>query len=267
VALDHTRNLGTDRPTIAGEKAGIIKPGGAIVTAERSPDVLAVIADEASKMGGSVVAIGREFDLSENRIAFGGRYLSVRTSAASYEGIFLPLHGAHQGVNAATALEAVTRFIPARTLDQAVVAAGLSQVEVPGRLETIRSDDATVPVILDVAHNPDGMSALVTALLEAFAFDRVVFVVGILADKDHRGMIAEMARVPSRLILTQPRSVRSTSMHDLHASAGEFGLDSEEIEGVADAVKHALAAVEEGDLVCVTGSHYVVGEARPMLLP
>ncbi|MGH2756842.1 MAG: bifunctional folylpolyglutamate synthase/dihydrofolate synthase [Actinomycetota bacterium] len=267
VALDHTGNLGADRPTIAREKAGIVKPGGGVVTAERTPEVLDVIAGEASKVGGQVIAIGRDFDVAENRVAFGGRYLSLRTSTTSYEGLFLPLHGAHQGINAATALEAVTRFIPARTLDQAVVAVGLSQVEVPGRLETIRSDDATVPIILDVAHNPDGMSALVTSLLEAFAFDRVVFVVGILGDKDHRGMIAEMARVPARLILTQPRSVRSTSIDDLRASAKDLGLETEEIDDVADAVKHALADVAEGDLVCVTGSHYVVGEARPVLLP
>jgi dihydrofolate synthase/folylpolyglutamate synthase len=94
-----------------------------------------------------------------------------------------------------------------------------------------------------------------------------VFVVGILGDKDHRGMIAEMARVPSRIILTQPRSVRSTPPDELRASATEFGLESEDIDDVADAVKHALADVQEGDLVCVTGSHYVVGEARPTLLP
>jgi dihydrofolate synthase/folylpolyglutamate synthase len=193
--------------------------------------------------------------------------MSIRTSATTYEGLFLPLHGAHQGVNAATALEAVTRYIPARILDQAVVAAGMSAVEVPGRLETIRSDEVAVPIILDVAHNPDGMSALVTSLLEAFAFDRVVFVVGILGDKDHHGMIAEMARVPCRLIVTQPRSGRSISIDDLRSSAEQFDLDCEVVDDVSDAVKHALAGVAEGDLVCVTGSHYVVGEARPVLLP
>jgi dihydrofolate synthase/folylpolyglutamate synthase len=267
VALDHTANLGSDRPTIAREKAGIIKPDGDVITAERSPEILAVIADEAARAEGRVLVLDRDFELLENQVAFGGRYMSIRTSATTYEGLFLPLHGAHQGVNAATALEAVTRYIPARILDQAVVAAGMSAVEVPGRLETIRSDEVAVPIILDVAHNPDGMSALVTSLLEAFAFDRVVFVVGILGDKDHHGMIAEMARVPCRLIVTQPRSGRSISIDDLRSSAEQFDLDCEVVDDVSDAVKHALAGVAEGDLVCVTGSHYVVGEARPVLLP
>ena len=267
VALDHTANLGSDRVTIAREKAGIIKSGGEVVTAERSPEVLAAIAEEAAKMGGRVIAIDRDFELIENRVAFGGRYLSLKRGQRTYEELFLPLHGAHQGVNAATALEAVCRYIPAQELDQAVVAAGLSQVEVPGRLETIRTDEVTVPVILDVAHNPDGMSALVTTLLETFAFDRVIFVIGILADKDHHGMISEMARVPCRVIVTQPRSVRSTSTEELMRSASKLGLECNAVDDVADSIKHALSEVAEGDLVCVTGSHYVVGEARSVLLP
>lgn len=267
IALDHTANLGPDRPTIAREKAGIIKEGSAVVTAERSPEVLAVIAEEAARVKGQVAAIDRDFELLENRVAFGGRYLSLRSSARSYEGVFLPLHGVHQGLNAATALEAVTRFIPARELDQEIVSHGLSQVAIPGRLETVRSDDVSVPIVLDVAHNPEGMSALITSLVEAFAFDRVIFVVGILGDKDHRGMLAEMTRVPCSLILTQPKSVRSMSIEDLRAVSNELQIEHEVIDDVPDALKHALANVVEGDLVCVTGSHYVVGEARPVLLP
>lgn len=267
VSLDHTGLLGTDRPTIAREKAGIIKENSTVVTGERSPDVLDVIREVAAGVGSDVAAIDRDFKLLENRVAFGGRYLGVRTSAGTYGDLFLPLHGAHQAMNAAIALEAVARFIPSKTPDQGLVTEGLAQVEAPGRLETVRTEEASVPVVLDVAHNPDGMSAMVTALLEAFAFDRVLFVVGILGDKDHRGMIAEMARVPCSLILTQPRSVRTIPVKELTEAATEFGLESEVVEDVAVAVKRAIASAGEGDLLCVTGSHYVVGEARPLLLP
>lgn len=267
VALDHTGLLGTDRPTIAREKAGIIKHQTTAVTGERSPEVLQAIREVAAAVGSDVAAIDRDFELLENRVAFGGRYLAVRTGAGTFGDLFLPLHGAHQATNAAIALEAVTRFIPGQALEHALVAEGLAQVDAPGRLETARTEETNVPIILDVAHNPDGMSAMVTALLEAFAFDRVVFVVGILGDKDHRGMIAEMARVPCRLLLTQPRSVRSTLAKELTDAAAGYGLESEVIEDVADALKHAIASAGEGDLICVTGSHYVVGEARPLLLP
>lgn len=267
VALDHTSHLGPDRVTIAKEKAGIVKAGGVVVTGERSPEVLAVIEAAATAARGGIARIGKEFDLLENRVAFGGRYLALDAGAGTYEDLFLPLHGAHQGINAALALEAVTRFIPAQPLEHVVVAEGLAATTAPGRMETVRTDDTTVPIVLDVAHNPDGMSAMVSSLVEAFAFDRVVFVVGILADKDHQGMLAEIARVPCVLMLTTPKSVRSTPLKDLLIAADEHGLSSKPVEDVADAVKHAMATAQERDLICITGSHYVVGEARALLLP
>jgi dihydrofolate synthase/folylpolyglutamate synthase len=120
--------------------------------------------------------------------------------------------------------------------------------------------------VLDVAHNPDGMSALVSSLAEAFAFERVVFVVGILQDKDHVGMLTEMARLPSILILTEPRFARSAPATELLEAAAGVGLPAEVEPDVTRAVDMALEAAGEMDLVCVTGSHYVVGEARPHLL-
>jgi dihydrofolate synthase/folylpolyglutamate synthase len=269
VQLDHTRLLGSDRPTIAREKAGIIKPGATVVTAERTPDVLGVIAEQAQAAGADMAVLDRDFAVLDNRVAFGGRYLSVRTSEGGYEGLYLPLHGAHQGTNAATALQAVAGFLASgeTRLGTEVVAEGLAETRVPGRLETVRvGDDQSAPVLLDVAHNPDGMSALISSLLEAFAFDRVRFVIGILDDKDYMGMLAEIARVPASLIATQAKTVRSVPLDRLVAAAEEFGLQCEAIDDVADAVKHALDAATDGELVCVTGSHYVVGEARDFLV-
>lgn len=265
IGLDHMALLGSDRVTIAREKAGIVKPSSTVVTGERSPDVLAVIADESAAVGSDVAALGRDFDLTVNRVAFGGRYLSIRTSRATYDGMYLPLHGAHQGINAALALEAVTRFIPARELAADVVLEGFATTSVPGRTETIRTD-SPLPVILDVAHNPDGMSALITSLTEAFAFDRVVFVVGILEDKDHLGMLTEMQRVPSTLVVTEPEFARARSAGELEDAASSLGIEARAVPNVAAAVAAALEDAREGDLVCITGSHYVVGEARTFLL-
>lgn len=265
VGLDHMALLGSDRPTIAREKAGIVKANSVVVTGERSPDVLAVITQESAARDSEVVVLGRDFELTENRVAFGGRYLSLRTSRANYDGMFLPLHGAHQGVNAMLALEAVTRFIPARQLESEVLLEGFAAAYVPGRIETVRTD-ARLPVVLDVAHNPDGMSALITSLTEAFAFDRVVFVVGILEDKDHLGMLTEMQRVPASLVVTEPAFARARSSDDLMDAASSFGIEARVVPTVAAAVASALEDPRDGDLVCITGSHYVVGEARTLLL-
>ena len=262
VALDHTAMLGTDRVTIAREKVGIVKGDATVITAERAPDVLAVLEER-----GRTAKIGRDFDVLDNRVALGGRYLSLRGGGRDYDGLFLPVHGAHQGFNAATALEAVARFLPARELGHEIVAGGLAAARVPGRLETFRVDGLDAPVLLDVAHNPDGMSAAITAIIEAFAFERVIFVMGVLRDKDHEGMLSEIARVEGYVIATEARNARSVPAHELASSAASRGIESETIEGVDHALTRTRDVATGKDLICITGSHYVVGEARDVLLP
>jgi dihydrofolate synthase/folylpolyglutamate synthase len=211
--------------------------------------------------------MGPDFDITDNRVAFGGRYLSMGTTAGPYDGLFLPLHGAHQGANAAVALQAAASFLPAQRIDASVVADGFATAIVPGRLETMRgTDDGSPTVVLDVAHNPDGMSALIASLLEAFAFHSITFVLGILSDKDYEGMLAEMARVPGRIVATQPRTVRSVAAEDIQSAAAANGIEAMTVDSVADAVKIAISDTPQSDLVVVTGSHYVVGEARDLLL-
>ena len=267
IGLDHTQLLG-DRFSIAKEKVGIVKSEAEVITAERDPAIIDIIAGATEGAKGTLSMLGRDFSVIENKVAFGGRYLSFLLRSRSYEGLFLPLHGAHQGVNAATALEAVTSFLPPGSLGDEVVAEGFATVKVPGRLETVKTGrEDGIPVVLDVAHNPDGLSALVASLSEAFAFERVVFVVGILQDKDHEGMIAELTRVPSAVLFTQPRFARSASTNELEAAAERLGCPATSIADVATAVDAAMAEAGENDLVCVTGSHYVVGEARGHLLP
>jgi dihydrofolate synthase / folylpolyglutamate synthase len=266
VGLDHTQLLGEDRVTIAREKAGIIKSGAEVVTGERRPDVLSVIAEEAtSSKAASLAVIDKDFRLEDNRIAVGGRSLDIGSSVGLFEDVFLPLHGRHQGSNAAVAVESAVRFIPGKTLDREVIALGLGGAFVPGRLEVVRTGGSS-PVVLDVAHNPEGMSALVGSLMETFAFEHVTVVAGILADKDHAGMISELARLPCSLIVAQPKNARSAPVEELRAEAGELGLACDIVEDVGDALQKARAMTSAEELVCVTGSHYTVGEARDHLL-
>lgn len=267
IGLDHTALLGEDKKTIAGEKAGIIKPDAVAVTAERSPEILEIIDAEVKRASADVVRIERDFRLTDNRTAVGGRYLSMETTRHSYQGVLLPLHGGHQGVNALTAVEAVTQFLREKVLLDDVVAEGLAGAEVPGRLEQLHPDAGDAPAImLDVAHNPEGVSALVSSLTEAFAFERVIFVVGILGDKDYEGMLAELSRIPCSLVATEAKSVRSVTPTELERAAQELGLSCEVIGEIPAALRRAASMANESDMVCVTGSHYVVGEARSFLL-
>ena len=266
VGLDHTGLLGMERETIAKEKAGIIKGEAHVVTAERTPSVREVIVDEANSLNATLSLYDKDFSLADNRLAVGGRYVSITTSRRAYDGLFLPLHGGHQGMNAAVALEAATQFLN-KPLDDEVVVDGFASVHVPGRLETVRlqGEDA-VPVVIDVAHNPDGVSALVSSLVEAFSFERAVFVVGILGDKDYRGMLIELTRVPCSIVVTTPANVRSVDADELMRTAEALGLECAVETDVAAAVDTALQRAGAGEIVCVTGSHYVVGEARAHLV-
>ena len=266
IGLDHTALLGGTKQQIATEKAGIIKPGSVLVTGERFPDILALLTDEADRVGAETSLIGRDFEVLDDRLALGGRYVDLRSSRAEHLEVYLPLHGRHQAVNAALALEAVSRFIPAQELSDDLVHEGLGRVVLPGRLEIVRAASEDSPaVVMDVAHNPEGMSALVESLLDAFAFEEAAVVIGVLADKDHLGMLTELARMPCRLILTRAATARAMEPGEIATAARAVGLASEVVSDVATAIDVAVRETSPSDLVVVTGSHYVVGEARSSL--
>lgn len=264
IGLDHTEFMGSDRKGIAAEKSGIIKQEAIVVTGERDPEILTIIGDAASAAEAQMLVADRDFGVIENKVALGGRYLTMRTSAREYDGLFLPLHGSHQGNNAAVALQAVASFIPLQDLSDDVVNEGFASVRAPGRIETVPVE-GQAPVVLDVAHNPDGTSALVGALVETFAFERVVYVLGVLKGKDHSGILLELSRIPSMLVLTEPSVGRALPAAELADTADEFGIEYEIAGAVPDAIATALEIATPSNLVCITGSHYVVGEARTYL--
>ncbi|MDQ3766242.1 MAG: bifunctional folylpolyglutamate synthase/dihydrofolate synthase [Actinomycetota bacterium] len=277
VGLDHTGLLGSEPTVIAKEKAGIIKQDGVVVTGERLPDVLSVLDEAALGVAAPLLALGRDFHLVDNNVALGGRYLSIQTAGAAtdsggerekggdYSDLYLPLHGRHQGVNAAVALQAATMFLPAQSLSSDIVAEGFSATPRAGRLEVIRKAEAEASIVLDVAHNPAAMSVLVSSLAETFPFEQVHFVLGVLADKDLDGMLLEMARLNCSVVATQANSARSMPPQDIRVAAESSGLDCVVVGDLAAALAYARGATSMGDLICVTGSHYVVGEARGLL--
>ena len=134
--------------------------------------------------------------------------LDLRGRAGKYEGVYLPLYGDHQAQNAAVAVAAVESFLGdgTLTLDQDVVVEGLGSVTSPGRLQLIGIEPT---VLVDAAHNPHGASALRDALTEYFDFDEWTFVIGVLADKDAHGIVAELAPIAERFHVTRSTSDRA----------------------------------------------------------
>jgi len=275
ISLDHTELLGPDVASIAGEKAGIIAPGAVAVLARQPAEAAEVLLRRAVEVGASVAREGLEFGVRAREVAVGGQRLVLQGLAGPYDEVFLPLHGEHQARNAACALAAVEAFFgagPDRPLAAEAVRAGFAAADSPGRLEVVRSSPT---VLLDGAHNPAGAEALAEALAEAFAFERLVGVVAVLADKDAAGLLEALEPVLTAVVCTANSSPRALPADELAAVAvGVFGADRVEVEPrLPDAIEAAVALVEDdpdlvgtsGGGVLVTGSLVTVGEARALL--
>lgn len=275
VDLDHTEYLGPDVETIAGEKAGIIKTGAVAVLAQQQLAAAEVLMARCAHVAASVLREGLEFGVRHRDIAVGGQLLALQTPAGVYDEVFVPLHGAHQGQNAALALAAVEVFFGAgqRMLDIDVVREGFGSVQSPGRMEIVRSAPT---IMLDAAHNPHGARALASALAEEFSFDTLVGVVGVLADKDAAGLLGALEPVLDKVVVTEARTPRVMAVDDLAAIAVEvFGDDRVLVAAtLLDAIDTAVALVDDPDSpgatasgagVVVTGSVITAGQARLLL--
>lgn len=259
VSLDHQEVIGPTRADIAAEKAGIVKSASTLVLGETDPDLVSIFrAVEAAE----VWQRDEDFGCVRNQLALGGRLLELRTPGASYDDVLLPVHGAHQGDNAAIALAAVEAFFGA-PLDRDVVDEGFAAVRLPGRLEVV---DRQPLVVLDGAHNPSGARALAEALDEAFGACGRVLVVGLLRSRDPIEMLVALDAARARLVIAcPPPSPRALPPEEVAAAARGLGIAAEVAGSVADAVTRARKVAEPAEMVLVTGSLYVVGTARAAL--
>jgi dihydrofolate synthase / folylpolyglutamate synthase len=271
ISLDH-RELGDTVAQVAMEKAGILRPGAFAVLASQQPAAATVLLQRAAELDTTVAREGMEFGVVSRSIALGGQLITLRGLGGDYDEIFLPLHGAHQAHNAACALTAVEAFLGAGdsgSLDVDTVRAGFAAADSPGRLETIRSSPT---IVLDGAHNAAGAQALAEALIEEFAFDRLVGVIGILRDKDVGAILSALEPVLSAVVVTQNTSPRAMPFDELASEAVDiFGGGRVDVEPrLDDALDAAVRIAEEegplgGSGVIVTGSLVTVGEARRLL--
>lgn len=274
ISLDHTDLLGDTTEDIAREKAGIIKPGGYLVSAAQPLDAAQVLLEKAKDVGVPFRFEGVEFGVESRTVAVGGQMVTVQGIAGRYPDLLVPLHGAHQAQNAAVAVAALEAFFGGeKELDFTVLQEGFAGVTSPGRLEVVR----TAPtIIVDAAHNPDGIKASAAALQEAFTFTRLVPVVGVLKEKDAEEILRQLKEslggVAEEYCFTQsnsPRAVPAAELAELAVDLG-FGEDNVHIaEKLDDALEWAVERAEANDDlsggVLVTGSITLVAEARILL--
>ncbi|HEY9478420.1 MAG TPA: folylpolyglutamate synthase/dihydrofolate synthase family protein [Microbacteriaceae bacterium] len=264
IALDHTQRLGNTVAEIARTKAGIIKPAARVVSARQEPEALAELQRAADLTESTLSSEGAEFSLLGNAVAVGGQVVSVQGLAGRYDDLFLPLFGDHQAQNAALAIAAVESFLGdgKQPLAHELLAEGLANATSPGRLQILSLEPT---VLIDAAHNPHGARALAAALPVYFAFDELVLVVGILADKDAHGILDALLPLVERIHVTRSHSDRAIPVDELADRIEGWVHDKPELrfeslsEAIAEGREWANAAPRRG--VLVTGSITLVGEA------
>lgn len=266
IGLDHMEYLGNTLTEIASTKAGIIKEGGFAVLSQQEPEVAVELLRKAAEVGADVAREGVEYSVISRAVAIGGQLLTIQGLKGVYDEIFIPLHGKHQASNAAAALVAVEVFFGENELDIDAVREGFAQVKSPGRCEVIHRDPT---IILDAAHNPHGSIALHQTLDSEFTFDEIIGVVGVMGDKDARGILVNFEKFMDSIIVTKNSSHRAMDVSDLEKLSIEiFGADrvhsAPNLEAAIEkALKDSIRPLSDESLgIVVTGSVVTVGEAR-----
>lgn len=256
VDLDHTRHLGPTVEAIAIEKAGIMKPGNTVVTGAGGP-ALAVI-EAALPVRARLWRLGHELELEARWRGLEGSELDLRGPGFAHRGLRIRTLGSFQPANAALAVAAAHALGDAT---EAAVRDGLEAARWPGRLELVAPG-----VLLDGGHNPAGMRRLAADVRRLTGGGRVVVVLGLMADKDGAGILAELrALEPAAVVCTRARSAgeRAADPERLALAWGR-GAESEDDAAMALERARGLAGPEGTVLAC--GSLYLVGELRALLV-
>jgi len=260
IALDHTDILGDTHELIATDKVGIAKPGVPLVSDVTHPGARAVIEAGAAAAGAPFVSVRDEVVVAPRSGERYGQSFTVTTPNDRYE-ISLPVLGAFQQRNAATAIRAVELLPPSLRPDRDAVESGLARLVIPGRMEF---HPAFPPVVFDIAHNPDKARNLCEALVETFPGKRFAFVIAITETKDAAQILAPFAALPGTFTFTSFETAGRTATRPqrLASLAEELGIWGRAITDPVDAFSVARRNAEGGDIVVVAGSTFVVATLR-----
>ncbi len=263
VSLEHTEYLGNTIEKIAYEKSGIIKKGKPLVTSVNNPKALTVIKNICKKRGCKLFAVGNDVEFKVLNRSLTRQKLEVSGLLDNYK-ITIPLLGEHQCINATTAiaaLECLKKYYNMTIAKESIIK-GLSSVKWPGRLEIVKKKPF---VLLDCAHNPEAARTLAKEL-EKFK-TRKILVIGISSDKDIPNILKSLLPQFELVIATQSKAIeRATPAEKLAEEILKYGDKVMIVRDVNEAADCALSQSTKSDLICITGSIFVVGEARDYLM-
>ncbi|MEM7682406.1 MAG: folylpolyglutamate synthase/dihydrofolate synthase family protein [Planctomycetota bacterium] len=269
ISLDHTHLLGDTVELIAREKAGVFKPDVPAVSVQQDKAVTKVLKACAEEVGAPLQFTGKDIDFSfrfeANKELGPHSRVCLTTKTSQFEHLAVPLKGEHQAHNCGLALAMIDK-LKAHGFDppEAQVIQGLAKTELPGRMEQVL---ARPRVFIDGAHNAASIQALIRSLGAHLSYDSLVLVFGCGADKDVQGMLHQVSLGADKVIFTKarqnPRAVEPTDLHrqftDMTPKMAQVASD------LPAALRLASHAVSREDIIVVTGSFYLVGEARKYL--
>jgi dihydrofolate synthase/folylpolyglutamate synthase len=264
VDLDHTAVLGPTVSAIASDKVGIFRSGAINVVATTNAIVVEIAQRRADELGAPLWRLGIDFDLTENELALGGRAITLSAPYAHYDDVFVSLHGIHQGVNAAGAIVAAEALL-GRALGDEVVRTSLGSARMPGRMEVVARNPL---LVVDGAHNPAGIRALVATLDGAFDVHGARrCVLGMLAGRELADMIEPLVGAGfSEFYCCAPHSPRAVPAGEVVRALQRLGATAYEHPHSRAALAHAKERSNDDDLIIVTGSLYLVAEVRGEVL-
>ena len=261
ISFDHMEVLGDTLPLIATEKGGIIKPGGVTVLSPQGEEVTKTIEKICEERNARLIKVDAK---GKGNVSFSGLGYNLNEQALKVKGrlgnydLSIPLLGQHQLSNAATAVAALEVLKEkGYTITAESITQGLKQVKWPGRLQIMNRKPI---VVVDGAHNVDSFQKLKLALSHYFQYEKSILIMGVSFDKQIPDLVGEIAPAFDKVFATRSWHPRAMKPELLAAEFAKHGKQAEITESVTDAITKALAVAGPNDLICVTGSLFVVGE-------
>ncbi len=265
LSIDHQNQLGDTIDKIAKEKAGIFKQGVPIITVQQDPSAMRILKSLANTIKAPLSVTGGDIDFSHrfetSREHGPHTRICLTTQTSKFEHLRVPLHGTHQAINCGLALAMLDKLkASGYKIDNEKATEGLGKVSLAGRMEMICEDPR---IMIDAAHNAASIRALIHAIGQNIPYDSMVIIFGCNKDKDVKGMLHELQYGADKVIFTRSNSSKAISPEDLAEMYTEIcGKMYQTAVSLGVALELAKNAISKEDLICITGSFYLIGQAK-----
>jgi dihydrofolate synthase/folylpolyglutamate synthase len=258
LSLDHTKTLGKTLKQIAFEKAGVIKENVPTIVETDKKEALDVIRSICRKKKSEFLQVKRHSKWKIKGKNLQATSFLLSSNSREYRNLKIRMPGEHQVNNAATAILALEELKKKGwKISDHHIREGLKNVDWRARFEIFRKKPM---VILDVAHNPEGIRTLIKTMDELIPHKKTIFIFGVMADKDYAQMLKQISKKAELIFLTRPNYHRSATLKELEKAVKKNKQEFKLFEKIKDAYFYALKTTSPSDAICITGSHFTVGE-------